>query len=531
MIQGKVSSRTLMKGALVLTIAAFVSKILSAVYRIPFQNIVGDVGFYIYQQVYPFYGIFLALSTYGFPVVISRLLADRYDDNEEEASLVLQAAFILLSVVGICLFVSIYSGAKWMAVLMGDSELEPLLKVISFSFLFLPFISILRGYFQGKGDMLPTAVSQIVEQSVRVTTILICSFILINEGYSLYLAGSGALFGSLTGGGATILVLVSFLLVRSQNKFSLKFKGRWKKSLELMKILGLHGFAICFSGMLIVLLQFIDAFSVYTYLVQSGIAENEAKALKGVYDRGQPLIQLGTVVATSLSLIAVPLITAAHKKKDDRAVKENILLALKVSFIVGLGASFGLVNLVKPVNVMLFENSKDSSVIAVFCIAILLCSLVLTLSSVLHGMGKLYLPAFIILMGIIIKFLLNAWLVPLFATMGASLSTVIVLGLMTIGLIIVLRYVFPIPFLSKKFYLAASLALLGMTVILQAWLQIEEILLLIVTERVASTVLSLGGVVIGGVVYIFIVLNGNMLKDKEIELFPFGSKLMRLKRR
>ncbi|MDA6131309.1 oligosaccharide flippase family protein, partial [Escherichia coli] len=70
------TSGDLFKGALILTIAALITKILSAVYRAPFQNIVGDVGFYIYQQVYPFYGIIIVLSTYGFPVIISKLYAE-----------------------------------------------------------------------------------------------------------------------------------------------------------------------------------------------------------------------------------------------------------------------------------------------------------------------------------------------------------------------------------------------------------------------------------------------------------------------
>ena len=71
-----------MRGTFILTIAALFTKILSAFYRIPFQNIVGDVGFYIYQQVYPFYAIAIALSTYGFPVIISKLYAEEINKKE-----------------------------------------------------------------------------------------------------------------------------------------------------------------------------------------------------------------------------------------------------------------------------------------------------------------------------------------------------------------------------------------------------------------------------------------------------------------
>ena len=71
------TSKDLLKGAFILSIAALIVKVLSAAYRIPYQNIVGDIGFYIYQQVYPFYGIVLTLSTLGFPIIISKLIAEK----------------------------------------------------------------------------------------------------------------------------------------------------------------------------------------------------------------------------------------------------------------------------------------------------------------------------------------------------------------------------------------------------------------------------------------------------------------------
>src|SRR3954465_3737834 len=95
----------LLKGTFVLTIAAILTKILSAFYRIPFQNIVGDVGFYIYQQVYPFYGMAMVLSTTGFPVVISKLYAEQKEKgNDEKSRLLLFVSFLFLQVFGVLCF-------------------------------------------------------------------------------------------------------------------------------------------------------------------------------------------------------------------------------------------------------------------------------------------------------------------------------------------------------------------------------------------------------------------------------------------
>ncbi len=90
------SSHKVLKGAVILTAAALLVKILSAIYRIPFQNMAGDTGFYIYQQVYPFYGIAVVLATYGFPVGISKLLIENKGSGTEdkEKNKLIAASFI-----------------------------------------------------------------------------------------------------------------------------------------------------------------------------------------------------------------------------------------------------------------------------------------------------------------------------------------------------------------------------------------------------------------------------------------------------
>ena len=90
------TSRDIFRGALILSAAAIIVKILSAAYRIPYQNVAGDIGFYIYQQVYPFYGVALTLSTLGFPVVISKLIAERgSSENDYTIKDILSTALVV----------------------------------------------------------------------------------------------------------------------------------------------------------------------------------------------------------------------------------------------------------------------------------------------------------------------------------------------------------------------------------------------------------------------------------------------------
>ncbi|WP_409252479.1 putative polysaccharide biosynthesis protein [Bacillus sp. SCS-153A] len=517
------TSKKLMMGTFILTAAALITKILSAVYRVPFQNIVGDIGFYIYQQVYPFYGIALALSTYGFPVIISKMIAERQEGkNEKEVQAVLQSSFLFLSVTGVLWFMLIYFGAGPIASLMGDPQLQELIELISVTFLLLPFISGLRGFYQGTGNMVPTAYSQVGEQLIRVVTIISFSAILTAQGYSLYMAGAGALFGSITGGLACIIILVTFLWRdKLFRPFPLNF---WDGHKEIWSRLLKHGTAICVSGMLLVLLQLIDALNVYSLLLSTGVSETDAKQLKGIYDRGQPFIQLGTVVSTSLSLTLVPLITAAFRQGKTSEMNEKIRLALKIGSLAGFAASIGLINIMKPTNTMLFQNSAGSDVIAVFCLSILFSSVILTLSGILQGIELIYFPALTIVGGLVVKFALNILFVSRYGTMGASISTVITLGLIAIILILRLKKQFTSLFLTSRFYMVTGAAGIGMTAFLQIYSHLFT-MLAGTDSRLLATIQSLTSVAIGGIIFLLIILKGKIFSAEELGQLPMGDKL------
>ena len=94
---------------------------------------------------------------------------------------------------------------------MGDIHLDKLLRVISFSFLLMPFLSVARGYFQGFNNMMPTAVSQVIEQTIRVSIIVFLSLFLIAHGFDLYTVGAGAMLGSIAGGLIGIIVLLLYM--------------------------------------------------------------------------------------------------------------------------------------------------------------------------------------------------------------------------------------------------------------------------------------------------------------------------------
>jgi len=516
-----------MKGAFILTLAAIITKVLSALYRIPFQNIVGDVGFYIYQQVYPFYGIAVSLATYGFPVIISKLYADKIANKDiNGARTVLGTSFLTLLLFNGFIFIFIYTLSESIAAAMGDIKLAPLLKIVSISFLFIPIIASIRGYFQGIGNMLPTAISQVGEQLVRVLAIIGFSILLIQSGSNLYEVGGGAIFASILGGFVAILILIMFIWKLKHMKtwnFSLL---KMKFSFRVLKVLLTDGIAVCISGMILIMFQLIDALQLYSLLVEHGLDEDKAKEIKGIFDRGQPILQVGTVLATSLSLSLVPFISAAKNKGNLEDIKPYIHLSYRVSFTIGAAASVGLILIMNPLNTMLFQNDDGSTVLSILSLSIIFSSIILTISAVLQGLGNIYFPALAIIIGIGIKYLFNYWFIREWNTAGAALATVISLFFISLILIWKIKSTLGEFILEKRFFSRLLTAMVVMILVVYGQLSIFQYVYG-TDSRLLSSIQAMISALVGGFIYIYVIIRGKMFNKVELSMLPLGNKLVR----
>jgi len=505
------------KGAAVLTVAALLTKLLSALYRIPYQNMVGDVGFYIYQQVYPIYGIVVAMSLAGYPVAISKLIAKRFVEGDAAgAAAVRRIALLLLSALGVMLFAGLYAGAETVASWMGDGRLEPLLRLLSFSFLFFPLIAVLRGYFQGQHDMMPTAVSQVGEQFVRVTAILGLSYWAMRRGADVYSCGMAAIAGTLGGMAAALLILLFYSAKRRRKKTA----GRTPTAsfLHVGRHLLTVGTIVCLTNMALTLIPLVDSFLFVPLLHETGASLDEVKWLKGVYDRGQPLIQLGTVVGTSLSLALVPFISSAQRSQG--AIFTQGLLPFRFAAVIGVGASLGLICLIRPINTMLFENDRGSLVLAVLSASVFFTTMALTSSAMLQGMGKEWAAAAGVAVAVAGKMALMHWLVPPFGVLGAALATTGAYALMACFLYVCLRRECQLTNIQKYAYPIVK-AGVAMVVVLQLYMWLMDAA---AGGRLWATAEALGGVAVGAIVYIVCIVKGNVFSEEELSALPLANK-------
>lgn len=530
----KIDGTTFLKGAAILGLASLFSKMLGLIYRIPYQNITGDLGYYVYTQVYPLYGTLLILATAGFPIAISKIVSEKLALGDiYGVKKVFSVSVITLVFTGIITFLGLYFGAGWIAETMGNPELVLPIQSVSYALLIVPPMAAMRGYFQGHQNMIPTAISQISEQFVRVATIIILAYWFMSTTGNEYLAGAGAVFGAFTGALTGFLVL---LLFWTRNKkvqkttVDLVPKFPEESSWDLIKKILYYAIPICFGALVLPLLQLSDSFTVANLLMKSGYPAEEANILKGVFDRGQPLVSFGAFFATALSLSLVPAISEAKARKAYSTIKSRTELALRLTLFIGLPTSIGLAVVAEPVNIMLYQNDRGTLTLIVLSFTTIFSTLGITSAGILQGLGKVILPARNLLIGVLFKIGLNIVLIPILEITGAALATVIAYGVATtLNLLAVAKHT-KVRFEFKTFFFKPLLAVSMMAIVV---LIVEKASMnfffgMITSYRLYFSVVALISVLTGAVVYGIALLISGSITRTDMQYIPKVNKFIPL---
>lgn len=514
----RTTMKQFMKGASLLTLATLVVKILSAIYRVPYQNMVGDEGFYVYQQVYPFIGIIVIWTSYGVAVALSKMLAERV---EEERRVVRQIALRLLIVGSIAFWVILQLGAPLLAQWMGDFQLVPLLRNVSWLALLIAPIALMKGELQADGRMDVIAKSNVIEQFVRVAIVIASAALVTTSGLSIYDAGKYAVLGSVVGSLVATYTLWKVYRLSPKQQPSISYGAFTGVRRELVTL----SISLSASSLILLLFQLVDSFTVFQALSVHETVQ-ESMRLKGIYDRGQPFVQLGILVATSLSLAIVPMIAHYEKQRRYRSTESMTQLTIRIAVVFGVAATVGLWLVLPPLNVLLFEHNEGVLALRIFILQIVLLSVIFPLTAILQGKGYVGYPIVIFVIGIVLKSVITTPLTVEYGIVGSSLSSVIGLTLITICILIVFRRHVVRGVLGKQYVSILSSATLFMVVTVQLTLS----LLPVVTshERLQAMVETFASVGVGGASFLFVVLRYRMIREKEWYMVPFGKQLAKL---
>ncbi|EPZ53191.1 polysaccharide biosynthesis protein [Alicyclobacillus acidoterrestris] len=525
-------SRSFVRGAMLLAGAAMFSKFLGSVYTIVLQNIIGDHGMGLFQMAYPIYATLLAVATAGFPVAISKLVAEELaHDNICAARHVLRVSAWLLSLGGVFAFLVLYLFAPEWAVLAGDPQSVTAIRAISPALLVVPLLSAVRGYFQGYQWMEPTAFSQVLEQFVRVATIIGLSIYFVNVGASERVSAAGAAFGAVTGALAGCLTIFFYWRRRHEQIPVDTQRGVIQRGAVTKKLI-YYAFPISIGALVVPLLHNVDVITVVNLLKRVGEGQNLATTQFGLLSgRAFKLVTLPTTLAAGIGVAVMPAISDAFTRGYRDLLVNRVDMALRLTVLFALPATLGLLVVAKPMNVALFTDAKGTGAIQVLALSILFASLQTTTAAVLQGAGWIYRPIVYMLVSCVVKLVANFIFVPRFGIAGAALATVLSYFVAAALNLLAVRRLFGALDLGRWFYrpmLATTVMSGAVFALARQWDKFGgEALGRLPAVGAVMLILS-----VGVIVYIFAILVSGSLSEEELMSVPhIGPFLARVCRR
>jgi stage V sporulation protein B len=419
--------RSFWRGAAWLTVGAFVSKLIGAVYRIFLPRLLGDTGVGLFQMAYPIYAVLLAISVSGVPIALSKLTAElRAHGAEEEADRVADWAFLALMVTGTLMAAVMAGLAPWIArEVFHEPRARLAIQALSPALALVAMQAGLRGYFQGQQDMRPTAWSQMLEQSVRVAVMFPLAVWLLPRG--LAEAAAGATLGAPAGAAAGLMYLAGKR--RRERPWKLSGPPPWGALARLVEIAA----PMALAALLFPLMLLTDSMVVPTRLMEAGMRPNLATAAYGrLSGEAMPLINLTLVVGTALAVSLVPTIAEAVASGRRALAGERVGLAIHAIWLVGLPMGGGLFVLAHPICQYLYGDAGAAPALRVLALGTAFLAFQQVLGNALQAAGFGWAPVRNLLLGTGFKFLLAWWLVPVWGIRGAAASTVLAALLATL---------------------------------------------------------------------------------------------------
>ena len=407
----KQASNFVIQGS-ILAAASIIVRLIGIAYRIPMVNIIGDEGMGYYGTAFNVYNIALLLSSYSLPLAVSKMVSARLAGKQyRNAERIFKSALFYATVVGAAAAAIIWFGADFFArevFFMPYASFA--LKTLAPTVWIMAYLGVFRGYFQGRGTMVPTAASQIFEQIINAIVSVAAGSILFNEALKTEIlkeeTGSGlsnawgAAGGTIgTGAGALtalLFLLLLFFLCRSSFLRQVKRdrSGRLESYGTILRVLFFTVVPVILSSVIYNVNSVLDN-GILAYNFSTAGRTEEFTALWGIYTgKYHLLINVPMAMSNALSSSLIPSISQAAAVGDRRMMRARTAMAIRFSCIIAIPSTVGLTVLAGPVNNLLFsgDNSVAIQMTIYGSLAVVFYSISTVTNAVLQGIDKMRLP-------------------------------------------------------------------------------------------------------------------------------------------
>lgn len=527
----KSKSSSFFEGALVLVISNAIVKVIGALFSIPITNMIGGEGNGIFTVAYYVYTAMFVISTAGLPVAVSKMVAEanalgRYT----EVRRIFRTALVLFTVIGGTVTAGMMLFAQQLVARIGNSLAYYAVLAIAPSIFFVSIVSAFRGYFQGLSNMVPTAISQVIEAAGKLVFGLLLTYVLIDRGYSLEIVVAGSI------GGVTIGTMLSALYV-----ILVKLRvgsGLPEGAVDTVAPAGYREIArrliriavpVTIGSSVLSITNFIDMGVVLNRLQDAGQTEAAANYIYGCYSMAVKMWNMPQALVTALAVSIIPAVAAAYARRDNAKAAGTITAALRFTGVMAFPCAAGLAVLAHPILSLLYYRVPDevdvaAPLLVLISPAVLLVALVSVTNAMLQAMGREKVPMVTLLTGGVVKLITNYLLVgtPGIEIYGAPIGTTLCYGTISmLNLIIISRQIRGVAVVRSFLRPFLAAAVMGAF----AWLCYGPLAALLGARL--GVVVTIG---LSACVYLVLLVVFRALPREDVVMLPKGEKIARLLR-
>ena len=514
-------------GVIILTLSNLLIKTIGLLFKIPITNIIGDEGMGYFNSAYRIYIWFYMISTAGLPIALSIMISEsRTKGNIREVKKIYKITMILFIIIGFSGMAIMMIGSKLFAAIIDLNAVYMCIISIAPTIFFICVSSAIRGFFQGYQNMLPTAVSQIIEATGKLSLGIILAIYAVNKGYALPMVAAYSISGLTIGAGAGMMFLLAAKWRFKEDKINLENKSEQnvRASINLIMTLVKLAVPITVSASVMSLTDFIDVAIIMRRLQDIGYTEQSAAAMYGNYSAlAVSMFNMPPALIYPISYSIIPLISSTLAAGATEKAVNIMKNAIKVVAIIAFPTALGLSVLAKPILSLFFRTSSAETaapLLSVLALSVFFIGMLSVTNAILQANGYERKPIISIISGAVVKVISSAVLIgiPVINIYGAPIGTFLCyLTITVINFRFLSKYANITPAIVKVFIKPLISAVICAAAAGFSYILFEKF--------ISAKIASVCAIAFAGIVYIIMLLLLKGVNREEIIMLPKGNKI------
>ena len=527
----KKSTKLFFSGILVLTVSNLLMKAIGLLFKIPLNHVVGDTGMGYFNSAYAIYVTFFMISTAGLPMAVALLISEsRAKGNIKQVKRIFNVSVVLFFIIGVVGMCAMMFGSKAFSALMKSEPTYLCIMAIAPTLFFICISSAIRGFFQGYQQMIPTAISQLIESLCKLLVGIMMAMWSISAGYEIHETAAFTVLGLTVGAALGMVFLVISKMIFKESKYNEEFvqlsddEQITEPVKVILKRLVIIAIPITLSASLLSLANFIDAIIVQSRLQAAGMTQLEATTVFGNYTTlAVPMFNLPPALIYPISYSIIPMIRATMVAGDKVRAKLIMESSLRVAVLIAVPSALGLSALSKPI-LNLFYTSKSvemaAPLLSILALSVFFLCILSVTNAILQACGHERKPIISMVVGAVVKLVSSYILIgiPGVGIYGTPISTFLCyLTVTSINFYFVAKYVGIIPKVRSVFVRPFAAAVLCMITAVGAYALFEKLH----PGRLAT----LAAIAIAVAVYAVLIFVFKAISKEDVLLLPKGKKI------